>query len=74
MRSPQATDFEVRRIVDWQVTNRLLAVSGVTQVVVFGGDATVSGARCTREIKSFNVSLQDVSEAVAGSNQCSAAT
>jgi CzcA family heavy metal efflux pump len=30
--------MEVRRIVDWQVKNRLLAVSGVTQVVIFGGD------------------------------------
>jgi len=30
--------MEVRRIVDWQVTNRLLAVPGVSQVVAFGGD------------------------------------
>jgi cation efflux system protein involved in nickel and cobalt tolerance len=30
--------MEVRQIVDWQITNRLLAVPGVTQVVVFGGD------------------------------------
>jgi len=28
--------MEVRRIVDWQVTNRLLAVPGVSQVVAFG--------------------------------------
>ncbi|MBD3562889.1 efflux RND transporter permease subunit, partial [Planktothrix sp. FACHB-1355] len=30
--------MEVRRIVDWQVTNRLLAVPGVSQVVAYGGD------------------------------------
>ncbi|MFM6419717.1 efflux RND transporter permease subunit, partial [Planktothrix sp.] len=29
--------MEVRRLVDWQITNRLLAVSGVSQVVVYGG-------------------------------------
>ncbi len=28
--------MEIRRLVDWQVTNRLLAVPGVTQIVVFG--------------------------------------
>jgi CzcA family heavy metal efflux pump len=30
--------MEVRRLVDWQVTNRLLAVPGVSQVLIYGGD------------------------------------
>ena len=30
--------MEVRRLVDWQVTNRLLAVPGVSKVLVYGGD------------------------------------
>jgi CzcA family heavy metal efflux pump len=30
--------MEVRRLVDWQVSNRLLAIPGVGQLLVFGGD------------------------------------
>ena len=61
--------MEVRRLVDWQVTNRLLAVTGVAQVVAYGGDqkqyqVLVEPAK----LKAFNVSLQQVSEAVAGAN------
>ena len=61
--------MEVRRLVDWQVTNRLLAVTGVAQVVAYGGEqrqyqVLVEPAK----IKAFNVSLQQVSEAVAAAN------
>lgn len=61
--------MEVRRIVDWQVTNRILAVSGVSQVVAYGGDirqyqVLVDPAK----LKAFNVSLQDVNEAAASAN------
>lgn len=61
--------MEVRRLIDWQVTNRLLAVPGVTQVVVFGGDVRQYQVLVAPEkLKAFNVSLQDVSEAVAAAN------
>jgi len=61
--------MEVRRIVDWQVTNRLLAVPGVTQVIVFGGDVRQYQVLVAPEkLQAFNVSLQDVSEAVAAAN------
>ncbi len=61
--------MEVRRLVDWQVTNRLLAVTGVAQVVAYGGEqrqyqVLVEPAK----LKAFNVSLQQVSEAVAAAN------
>ncbi|WP_341732952.1 efflux RND transporter permease subunit [Microcoleus sp. EPA2] len=61
--------MEVRRLVDWQVTNRLLAVNGVAQVVVYGGEqrqyqVLVEPAK----LKAFNVSLQQVSEAAAAAN------
>jgi nickel/cobalt tolerance cation efflux system protein len=60
---------EVRRIVDWQVTNRLLAVPGVTQVIVFGGDVRQYQVLVAPEkLQAFNVSLQDVSDAVAAAN------
>ncbi|MFB2920651.1 efflux RND transporter permease subunit [Aerosakkonema funiforme] len=61
--------MEVRRIVDWQVKNRLLAVPGVTQIVIFGGDerqyqVLVDPAK----LKEFNVSLKEVTEAVEKAN------
>ena len=61
--------MEVRRIVDWQVTNRLLSVPGVTQVIVFGGDVRQYQVLVAPEkLQAFNVSLQDVSDAVAAAN------
>jgi cation efflux system protein involved in nickel and cobalt tolerance len=61
--------MDVRRIVDWQVTNRLLAVPGVTQVIVFGGDVRQYQVLAAPEkLQAFKVSLQDVSEAVAAAN------
>ncbi len=68
--STAKTDLmEVRRIVDWQVKNRLLAVPGVTQIVIFGGDerqyqVLVEPAK----LKEFNVSLLQVTEAVKKAN------
>jgi cation efflux system protein involved in nickel and cobalt tolerance len=66
----ETTDLmEMRRIVDWQVTNRLLAVPGVTQVIVFGGDERQYQVLVSPEkLQAFNVSLQDVSDAVAAAN------
>jgi cation efflux system protein involved in nickel and cobalt tolerance len=66
----QNTDLmKVRRIVDWQVTNRLLAVPGVTQVIVFGGDVRQYQVLISPDkLQAFNVSLQQVSDAVAAAN------
>ena len=61
--------METRRIVDWQVTNRLLAVPGVAQVIVFGGDVRQYQVLVAPEkLQAFNVSLQEVSDAVAAAN------
>ncbi|TYQ25310.1 efflux RND transporter permease subunit [Pseudanabaena sp. UWO311] len=61
--------MEVRRFVDWHVTNRLLAVSGVAQVIVFGGDVRQYQVLVAPEkLQAFNVSLQEVSDAVAAAN------
>lgn len=61
--------MEVRRLIDWQVTNRLLAVTGVAQVVAYGGEqrqyqVLVKPAK----LKAFNVSLQQVAEAAKAAN------
>lgn len=67
--SKTAPLMEVRRLVDWQVTNRLLGVPGVTQVVVFGGDLRQYQVLVDpKKLQAFNVSLQDVTEAVAAAN------
>jgi Cu/Ag efflux pump CusA len=53
----------VRRIVDWQVTNRILAVPGVSQVLAYGGDirqyqVLVEPAK----LKAFNVSCRTLTK------------
>ncbi len=61
--------MEVRRIVDWQVTNRLLAVPGVSQVVAYGGDTRQYQVLVDPEnLRAFNVSLEDVVTAVSAAN------
>ncbi|MBF2047975.1 MAG: efflux RND transporter permease subunit [Elainella sp. C42_A2020_010] len=61
--------MQVRRLVDRDVTNRLLAIPGVSQVIAYGGDVQqyqvlVDPAR----LAAYNVSLQDVTEAAAAAN------
>lgn len=61
--------MEVRRLVDWQVKNRLLAVPGVTQIVIFGGDIRQYQVLVQPEkLQAFNVSLKEVTEAVEKAN------
>ncbi|BDI20774.1 hypothetical protein ANSO36C_65760 (plasmid) [Nostoc cf. commune SO-36] len=61
--------MEVRRIVDWQVTNRLLAVPGVSQVVAYGGDVRQYQVLVDPEkLKAFNVTLEDVEQAAKAAN------
>jgi len=61
--------MEVRRIVDWQVKIRLLAVPGVSQLVVFGGDERQYQVLVDpQKLKQFNVSLDEVAKAAAAAN------
>lgn len=61
--------MQVRQIIDWQVTNRLRAVPGVTQVIVLGGDVRQYQVLVEpAKLQAFNVSLAEVSKAVSGSN------
>jgi len=67
--APSTPMMEVRRLVDWQVTNRLLAVPGVSQVVVFGGDVRQYQVLVDPEkLKAFNVSLAEVTAAAQQAN------
>lgn len=61
--------MEVRRLVDQDVTNRLLAVPGISQVIAYGGDIRqyqilVDPAK----LKAFNVTLDEVTAAAKGAN------
>ncbi|HAX77014.1 MAG TPA: CusA/CzcA family heavy metal efflux RND transporter [Cyanobacteria bacterium UBA11372] len=61
--------MEVRRIVDWQVTNRILAVPGVSQVVAYGGDIRQYQVLVNPEkLQAFNITLDDVVEASKAAN------
>lgn len=61
--------MDVRRIVDWQVTNRLLAVPGVTQVIVYGGDVRQYQVLVNpQKLQAFDVTLEDVEKAAKAAN------
>ncbi|PSB28728.1 efflux RND transporter permease subunit [Stenomitos frigidus] len=61
--------MEVRRLVDWQVTNRLLAVPGVAQVIAYGGDVRQYQVLVDpNKLQAFNVSLEDVTKAAKAAN------
>jgi CzcA family heavy metal efflux pump len=61
--------MEVRRLVDRQVTNQLLAVPGVTQITVFGGEERQYQVLIQPEkLSAFNVTLDEVTAAAARAN------
>ena len=63
-------NMEVWRIVNWQVKNRLLAIPGVSNIVIFGGDERQYQVLINPEsLKAFNVSLDEVKNAVTAANQ-----
>ena len=56
--------MEARRIVDWQVTNRLLAVPGVSQILTFGGDERQFQVLVDPvKLAAFNITLDQVTQA-----------
>ncbi|CAN1213008.1 Cobalt-zinc-cadmium resistance protein CzcA [Tumidithrix helvetica PCC 7403] len=61
--------MEVRRLVDRDISNRLLAVAGVSQAIVYGGDVRQYQVFADpAKLVAFNVSLQQVAEAAKQSN------
>lgn len=61
--------MELKRIVNWQVRNRLLAIPGVSQIVLHGGDdrqyqVLVDPAK----LQAFDVTLEQVEQAAGQSN------
>lgn len=61
--------MEVRRFVDQVVTNRLLAVPGVSQLITYGGDVRQYQVLVDPvKLKAFNVSLEEVTIAARKAN------
>lgn len=61
--------MEVRRLVDRDITNRLLAVPGVSQVIAYGGDVRQYQVLVDpAKLKAFNVTLEEVTAAARGAN------
>ncbi|MCG6134547.1 MAG: efflux RND transporter permease subunit [Nostoc sp. LLA-1] len=61
--------MEIRRLVDSDVTNRLLAVPGVSQVIAYGGDVRQYQVLVDpAKLQAFNVTLNEVTEAARGAN------
>ena len=59
----------VWRTVNWDVRNRLLAVPGVSNVFLYGGDERQYQVLINPDkLKAFNVSVADVTKAVQNSN------
>ncbi|MEH2266889.1 MAG: efflux RND transporter permease subunit [Nostoc sp.] len=61
--------MDVWRIVNWQVKNRLLAVRGVSDIIIYGGDERQYQVLVNPDkLKAFNVTLDDVTKAAAAAN------
>jgi CzcA family heavy metal efflux pump len=70
MRSDRHSEMDVRSAAEWIVRKRLLAVEGVSQVVPIGGEVKQYQVRVRPEaMRSYNVSLMEVLDAAAGSNE-----
>jgi len=70
IRSDQHTPMEVRDAADWVVRRRLLAIPGIAQVVPIGGEVRQYQVRVDPDrLRAFDVTLQDVEQALAESNQ-----
>ncbi|MDZ8027134.1 MAG: efflux RND transporter permease subunit [Nostoc sp. DedQUE11] len=61
--------MEVRRLVDRDVTNRLLAIPGVSQVIAYGGDVRQYQVLVDpAKLKAFNITLEEVTAAAKNAN------
>lgn len=61
--------LELRTLADWDIRNRILAVPGVSRVLVFGGEQKQFKVLVNPEkLKSFGLTLTEVRNAVADAN------
>ena len=66
--------MELRSLVDWTLAPRLLAVPGVADINVFGGDIQQLQVQIKPEkLQQFNLALEDVIHAAAGATEMNGA-
>ena len=71
--SDSISTMALRSLTDWQIKQRLLAVDGVAQVIVMGGDVKQYQALLDQErMRYYDISLEDVHEACENLNANSA--
>src|SRR5215213_3968424 len=69
MTSKQTTPMELRSLADWVVRPRLLGVSGVSQVMIIGGETKQFQVLVDpAKLADYGVTLEQVTEAVGASN------
>ena len=67
--SDTASPLEVFRLVNWEVRNRLLAVPGVSNIFIYGGDERQYQVLVDpNKLKAFNVTIADVAKAAQNAN------
>ncbi len=65
----KTTPMELRTLADWTLKYRLLAIPGVSSVVIIGGDTRQYQVLVNPEkLKQYNVTLEQVAQAARGSN------
>ncbi|MBI3990150.1 MAG: efflux RND transporter permease subunit [candidate division NC10 bacterium] len=65
----RGSDLDLRTICDWEIRNRLLAVPGVASVVCVGGGVKQYQVFVSpQRLKSYDLTLHEVVEALKGSN------
>lgn len=70
MSSETMDPLEVRSLADWTVRPRLLTIPGIAQIIAIGGGRKQYQVLVSPEkMKNYNVSLKEVEEAVAKSNE-----
>src|SRR5690606_3601748 len=70
LRSDSLSDLELRTYADWTVRPRLLALGGVAQITVLGGDIKEYQILLNpQKMKNFQVTLENVDNALEDFNQ-----
>jgi len=63
------TPMELRTLADWTIRMRLMAINGVSNAVIYGGEVKQYQVLVDpNKLKNYNVSLEQVIEAARGSN------
>ncbi|HJT80306.1 MAG TPA: efflux RND transporter permease subunit, partial [Chthoniobacterales bacterium] len=67
--NPAVTPMDLRAIADWDIRQRLLSISGISQITVIGGERKQYQVLVDPfKLRNFDISLHDVEEAASNAN------